>query len=88
MGIDQSRLRPSPTPLKEFLGETIQPVGSITLILHTITTMIDFLVVKTHSSYNAIIGCPTLNALKAITSTYHQKMKFSTKTSIGEVCGE
>lgn len=50
--------------------------------------MEDFLVVKTHLSYNAIIGRPTLNALKIITSMYHLKMKFSIEASVGEVSNE
>lgn len=50
--------------------------------------MIDCLVVKAPSSYNVILGPPTLNSLKAITSTHHLKMKFPTKVEKGEVQGE
>ncbi|KAF5464252.1 hypothetical protein F2P56_014344 [Juglans regia] len=94
MGIGPGRLRPAPMTLKGFFVKTVQPVGSIALpvivgsSLSTTTTMIDFLVVRTRSAYNTIIGHPTLNAIKAITSTYHLKVKFPTKASIGEVCGE
>ncbi|GFS34136.1 hypothetical protein Acr_00g0032460 [Actinidia rufa] len=38
--------------------------------------------------YNAILGRPTLGGIKAITSTYHLKMKFPTLTGIGEVKGD
>ena len=34
------------------------------------------------SAYNIIIGRPTLNRLKAITSTYHLMMKFPTDNGI------
>lgn len=54
--------------------------------LHAVTIMADFVVVKTHSSYNMIIGQPTLNS--RVTSTYHQKLKFHTEVNVGEVCGE
>lgn len=50
--------------------------------------MVDFLVVKAHSSYNAIIRQPTLNNLKPVTSTYHLKMNFLIKDVIRVVRGE
>ncbi|KAG6732462.1 hypothetical protein I3842_01G179400 [Carya illinoinensis] len=90
MGIDVGKLRLSPMPLKGFSGDTIQPVGAITLPITagtgapTTTTMTDFLVVKASSSYNAILGRPTLNHMRAITSTYHLKMKFPTDGGMGE----
>ncbi|GFZ11247.1 hypothetical protein Acr_22g0006450 [Actinidia rufa] len=41
------------------------------------------------SPYNAsILGRPTLGGIKAITSTYHLKMKFPALTGIGEVKGD
>lgn len=94
MGIDEAKLRPSPIPLKGISGDLIQPVGAITLPVtigrgaHTTTTMTDFLVVKAPFSYNAILGRPTLNNLKAVTSTYHFKMKFQTECKVGEAQNE
>ena len=40
------------------------------------------------SSYNVIIGRPTLNHWKAVTSNYCLKVKFSTKNGVGEVKGD
>ena len=37
------------------------------------------------SSYNTIIGRPTLNSWKAVTSTYHLSVKFPTEYEIGQV---
>ncbi|KAF5445106.1 hypothetical protein F2P56_034184 [Juglans regia] len=94
MGLNASQLRLVPTTLKGFTGDVVQPMGFITLPVsvgtdpHLTTTMTEFLVVKRQSSYNAIIGRPTLNALKAITSTYHLKIKFTTKVGVGAVRGE
>ena len=51
------------------------------------TVMVDFLVVDQPSAYNAIIGRPGLNKLRAATSTYHLMMKFPTKERVGEVKG-
>ena len=40
------------------------------------------------SSYNAIIGRPTLNRWKAVTSTYHLSVKFPTEYGVGQVQGD
>ena len=40
------------------------------------------------SSYNVIIGRPTLNRWKAATSTYCLKLKFSMENGVGEVKGD
>ena len=48
----------------------------------------NFLVVDCSSSYNTIIGRPTLNSWKAITSTYHLSVKFPTEHRVGEVQGD
>ena len=52
------------------------------------TCQLDFLVVNYPSSYNVIIGRPTLNRWKAATSTYCLKVKFPTKNEAGEVKGD
>ena len=49
--------------------------------------MIDFLLVDQPLAYNAIIGRPTLNALRAIVSMYHLVMKFLVADLVGEVRG-
>ena len=48
----------------------------------------DFLIVDCPSSYNVILGQPTLNRLKAVTSTYSLKVKFPTPNGIGQICGD
>ena len=87
LGWDQ--LRPICSPLIGFGGMKVQPVGTITLPVvvgsypQQITREVNFLVVDCSSSYNAIIGRPTLNSWKAITSTYHLSVKFPTEYGIG-----
>lgn len=49
------------------------------------TVLSKFLVMKGGDQYNAVIGRPTLRALKVITSKYHQIMKFPTPNGIGKV---
>ena len=53
-----------------------------------LTRQLDFLVVDCPSSYNVIIGRPTLNRWKAATSTYCLKVKFPTNNGIDKVKGD
>lgn len=72
----------------------VQLIGVIILLVlaekasRTTATMADFLVIKALSSYNKIVGHSTLNNLRAVTSTYHLKMKFSINLGVGEIRGE
>jgi hypothetical protein len=78
-------------PLVGFIGEKVLPVGTISLPLTSSsapmekTVMTDFLVVDRPSTYNAIVGRPTLNKLMAVTFTYQLKMKFPTEHGTGIV---
>ena len=53
-----------------------------------LTRQLDFLVVDCPSSYNVIIGRPTLNRWKATMSTYCLKVKFPTDNGVDEVKGD
>ena len=44
-----------------------------------------FLVVHAPSAYNVILGRPRLNALRAVVSTYHLLLKFSTRVEVEEI---
>ena len=46
-----------------------------------------FLVVDYLSAYNAILGRPTLNSWKAMTSTNHLMIKFPIEYRVGKVRG-
>ncbi|KAF5462765.1 hypothetical protein F2P56_018746 [Juglans regia] len=97
MGISPDRLHLHlvAMPLKGFIGDVIQPVGAITLSVLAEKAPrqlkgynVNFQVVNALSSYNTILGRPTLNNLKVIMSTYHLKMKFPTSVGVGEIKGE
>ena len=84
-------LRPirTQTPLFGFTGEKVMTEGIIDLPVTFGTTggievihMVPFLVVDQESPYNVIIGRPTLNKLRAITSTYHLLVKFPTEEEL------
>ena len=72
----------------------VQPVGIVTLSVvvgaypQQVTRDVNFLVVDCSSSYNAIIGRPTLNSWKAVTSTYHLSIKFPIEHGVGQVQGD
>ncbi|XP_057471061.1 uncharacterized protein LOC130759861 [Actinidia eriantha] len=93
MKIGLYKLHPFHTLLVGFGGNTTHPLGwiklPVTLVTepHQTTIWKDFILVDCPSPYNAILGHLTLGGTKAITSTYHLKMKFSTSTRIGEVKG-
>ena len=53
-----------------------------------ITKDVTFLVVNCSSTYNGILGRPTLNSWKAATSTYHLMIKFPTEHEIRELQGD
>ena len=82
------------SPLVGFDGMKVQPIGTITSPVivgahpQQVTRNVNFLVVDCSSSYNAIIGRPTLNSWKAVTSTYHLSVKFPIEYGVGEVQGD
>lgn len=69
-------------------------MGVITLLVTVrmspcqITNVVDFLIVDCPSTYNAILGKPMLNKMKAVTSTYHLLIHFLTEEGVGEVRGD
>ncbi|XP_027166642.1 uncharacterized protein LOC113766677 [Coffea eugenioides] len=92
--LEDKQLIPVRTPLIGFAGPPVKPEGMITLMV-TIgespkcrTIPVNFAVVKEPSSYNMILGRPTLNALRAVCSTLHLSMKFPTPDGVAEVLGD
>ena len=92
--LDPKRLRPFESPLVNFSGVRVYPRSIVTLTVtvgaqpRQLNCQLDFLVVDCPSSYNVIIGRPTLNRRKAVRSTYCLKVKFPTDNEVGEVRGE
>ena len=92
--LDPGRLRPFDSPLVNFSGDRVYPKGRVTLTvtvgtyLKQLTRQLDFLVVDCPSSYDVIIGRPTLNCWKSATSTYCLKVKFPIENGVGEVKGD
>ena len=82
MGIGREKLEPTNTHLRGFSREKVLPLGSIQLVLTLgdppcqATTTVRFLIVDTPSTYNVLLGRPSLNPIKAILSAYHMVIKF------------
>ena len=80
--LDPRRLRSFDSPLVSFSEDMVYPRGIVMLKVTVetysmqLTHRLDFLEVDYPSSYNVIIGRPTLNKWKAATSTYCLKVKF------------
>ena len=91
MKLDPKRLRPFESLIVSFSGDRVYPKGIVMLTItvgthpRQLTRQLDFLVVDCPSSYNVIIGRPTLNKWKAATSTYCLKVKFLTDNEVNEV---
>ena len=70
------------------------PLGSVQLVLtlgappcQAITT-IKFLIVDAPLAYKMLLGRPSLNALRAVPSTYHMVIKFPIENGVGVVRGD
>ncbi|XP_077248905.1 uncharacterized protein LOC143888393 [Tasmannia lanceolata] len=93
MGVLEDRVKPFDSHLYGFSRNIVPVEGSVELPVwirnapHRSFAMIEFLVVKAQSAYNAILGRPGQNSLRTITSAYHQEMKFIIPEGIGEVKG-
>uniref|UniRef100_A0A2N9H3X0 Reverse transcriptase/retrotransposon-derived protein RNase H-like domain-containing protein n=1 Tax=Fagus sylvatica TaxID=28930 RepID=A0A2N9H3X0_FAGSY len=91
MKIDKEWLRLIDIPLVGFTGDKVKPLGVVSLMIEAETypkqvrASVEFLIVDCPSAYNVIIGRPTLNKLRAVTSTYHLLARFPTELDIGEL---
>ena len=87
--LEPGRLRPFDSPLVSFSGDRVYPKDIVTLTVtvgtypRQLTHQLDFLAVDYLSSYNVIIGRPTLNRWKSAKSIYCLKVKFSTENDVG-----
>jgi hypothetical protein len=92
--IDHDKIKPFGSPLVGLGREVVYPIGIVPLSVTAGTTptlsivMVDFLVNDRLSTYNAIMGRPTLNKLRPATSTYHLMMKFPTEEGVEVVQGD
>ncbi|XP_009396745.1 uncharacterized protein LOC103981730 [Musa acuminata AAA Group] len=89
IGLTNEDLTLMASALIGFTGDSVSLLGT-TILPVTIgeeprakTMMTTFMVVDLPSAYNVILGCPTLNKLKAMVSTYHRAIKILTLVGVG-----
>ena len=94
MKIDKEWLRPIDILLVGFIGDKVNPSRVVSLMIEAgtnskqVTTSVEFLVVNCPSAYNVIIERPTLNKLRAVTSTNHLLVRFPMEHGIRELKGD
>nr|GEW86817.1 reverse transcriptase domain-containing protein [Tanacetum cinerariifolium] len=87
----KNQMAPATTSLTSFSGETIWPLGQLKLLVtigdatHSTKAWTNFMVVKSMSPYNGIIGRPGFNAFQAVPSTVHGMLKFPVEGEIATI---
>nr|GEU99039.1 reverse transcriptase domain-containing protein [Tanacetum cinerariifolium] len=77
-----NQMVPAPTSLTGFSGETIWPLGQLRLLVtigdvdHSTRAWINFMIVRSLSPYNGIIGRLGIKEIQAVPSTSHGMLKF------------
>nr|GEV26735.1 reverse transcriptase domain-containing protein [Tanacetum cinerariifolium] len=88
----KSQMVPATTSLAGFSSETIWPLGQLRLLViigdtaHSTKAWMNFMIVKSFSPYNGIIGRPGLKAIQAVPSTVHGMLKFPVEGEIVTIC--
>ncbi|GJX51427.1 reverse transcriptase domain-containing protein [Tanacetum coccineum] len=78
----RDQMVPATTHLIGFSGETIWPLGQIALLVkigdevHSTSAWMNFMVIRSPSQHNAIIGRPGIRKIRAVPSTAHEMLKF------------
>nr|GEZ86364.1 reverse transcriptase domain-containing protein [Tanacetum cinerariifolium] len=76
------------TPLLGLSGKISWPLGKISLMVtlgdeeHSVNALMNFMVVRSSSPYNGIIGRPGLKKIQAVPTTAHGMLKFLVKGGI------
>nr|GFA41239.1 reverse transcriptase domain-containing protein [Tanacetum cinerariifolium] len=88
----KSQMVSATTSLIGFSGETIWPQGQLRLLViigdatHSTKALMNFMIVKSLSPYNGIIGRPGLKAIQAVPSTVHRMLKFPVERGVVTIC--
>nr|GEZ05179.1 reverse transcriptase domain-containing protein [Tanacetum cinerariifolium] len=84
----KNQLVPAITPLIGFSGEVIWPIEKIQLLVtigdeeHSVSAWMNFVLVRSPSLYNGIIGRLGVRKLQAVSSTTHEMLKIPVERGI------
>ena len=87
LGLKSQDLIKYDTPLVSFDRRVVIPKGQISLPVNVEgkEVMVTFIVVSSFSPYTAILGSPWIQAMGAVSSILHVKVKFRTKQGVAVV---
>ncbi|XP_013617393.1 PREDICTED: uncharacterized protein LOC106323890 [Brassica oleracea var. oleracea] len=90
MEIDLCTVTEGPSPIFGLSGDATMTLGLIDLVVKagSIIKVTEFLVIDRPTSYNAIVGTPWLNSMRAIPSTFHLCLKFPTPRGVETIQGD
>lgn len=94
IGLAVTDIQARTTTLYGFNGEGVACIGAVSLVVTfgeyplSVTKMMEFMVVNTTSTYNAILGRPILIGQGAVASVRHLAIKFPTSKGIGIIRGD
>ncbi|XP_065629265.1 uncharacterized protein LOC136067402 [Quercus suber] len=83
-------LTPYSSLLVSFKGKVVILKGQIRLLVQTGLEIVevDFIVIDAYSPYTATVARPWLHTLEAVSSTLHQKVKYSSEGQVNEILGD
>ncbi|XP_026420740.1 uncharacterized protein LOC113316805 [Papaver somniferum] len=89
LGYEDSDLLPSAYTLYGFNGVATSRKGEICLeiLAGDLEKKFTLCVIYVESPYNYLIGRPWVHGIKGVASTYHQMIRFSIPSGIGEIRG-
>ncbi|XP_031251984.1 uncharacterized protein LOC116109892 [Pistacia vera] len=81
MGLEEANINRRPTLLVRFSSEQKYTIGEIVLPIYAggVNKQTVFVVIDCPSPYNVILGQPWIHDMRAVPSTFHQAIRFSTK---------
>ncbi|XP_062080161.1 uncharacterized protein LOC133784910 [Humulus lupulus] len=77
MEVEENQIRPSTTPILGFNNQRVYPKGVVrlTMVAAERTLPVDFLIIDSTTSYNAIMGRNWIHRMQGVVSTLHQVMR-------------